>query len=136
MRQELDKRRAELNNHQHHQARNTLQDKDVILGQPIKKLKVGFEGKSQSEFKRDMADAIDLNDELAELFAKKEENPQHFTDGIKEVKASVVIQKPTPSGFTIQRAEKKPPVVSGSTQKSTHAPQNASISRPHHQTLS
>ena len=51
------------------------EEKDVIHGQPIKKLKVGFEGKTQSEFRRDMADAIDFNDELADLFAKKEENP-------------------------------------------------------------
>ena len=64
-------------------------EKDVIHGQPIKKLKVGFEGKTQSEFRRDMADAIDFNDELADLFAKKEENPDQYAAGIKQVKTTV-----------------------------------------------
>ena len=55
---------------------------DVIIGKPIKKLQVGFENKSRGQYKRDMENAIDFNDELAELFAKKETNPELYSIGI------------------------------------------------------
>jgi len=47
--------------------------KDVIVGKPIKKLKVDL---------RDVNDAVDLNDALADLFEKKEQNNESVTASI------------------------------------------------------
>jgi len=45
----------------------------VIVGKPIKKLKVDL---------RDVNDAVDLNDALADLFEKKEQNNESVTASI------------------------------------------------------
>ena len=37
-------------------------ERNVIVGKPVKKLKVGFEGVSAGQYKKDMKDAIDFTD--------------------------------------------------------------------------
>ena len=50
--------------------------KDVIVGRPIKKLKVDFDDD-------EVKDAVDLNDALADLFEQKELNNESVTASIQ-----------------------------------------------------
>lgn len=64
--------------------------KDVIIGKPIKKLKVDFDDD-------EVKDAVDLNDALADLFEQKERNNESVTASIQaKIKQQPPIRKKVP----------------------------------------
>ena len=64
-------------------------NEDVIRGKPIKKLKVGYEGKTTNQYNQEVENARDFNDQIAELLANKESNPDQYAIGIDRVQAVI-----------------------------------------------
>jgi len=56
---------------------------------PIRKLKVGYENKSDSQYKQELQEDLDFSEKLAELYAMKEDQPDLFAANLSKVQAVV-----------------------------------------------